>query len=129
MSFENTEVVCMLAGSEEAGLRGAKAFAEAYKDKLREGGVETVFLGLETFRDAPYMSACHRDLSGTVKHHAGMVKLLDKAAAPYMEKPLVHQSIFIGASDAAAMQRPWYQRFGFWCGLLLAVFIAIYIAF
>ena len=28
--FENTEVVCMLAGSEEAGLRGSKAYFDAH---------------------------------------------------------------------------------------------------
>ena len=41
--FENTEVWVVLTGSEEAGLRGAKAFCKAHKDEL--GDVETVCVG------------------------------------------------------------------------------------
>lgn len=103
ITYENTEVVCLVTGSEEAGLRGAKAFAQEYKDKLSENGVQTVFLGLETFRDIEHMSIYHRDLSGTVKHDPRMVALLDRAAEPFCEKPLPHASVFIGASDCAAM--------------------------
>jgi len=33
------------------------------------------------------------------------------------------------AEDAAQKQRPWWQSFGFWCGVLLAAFVAIYVVF
>ena len=64
--FENTEVWVVLTGSEEAGLRGAKAFCKAHKDEL--GDVETVFVGLDTIRDYDFMAIYSRDLTGTVKN-------------------------------------------------------------
>ena len=36
MRFENTEVVAFFSGSEEAGLRGAKAFAKEHKKELED---------------------------------------------------------------------------------------------
>lgn len=106
VDFEHTEVIAMLSGSEEAGLRGAKAFAEKYADKIikdKKNGIETIFIGLETFRDYEHMSIYTRDLSGTVKHNENVVALIDKAAVPFCKKPLPHSSVYIGASDAAAL--------------------------
>ncbi|MFA5449439.1 MAG: M20/M25/M40 family metallo-hydrolase [Clostridia bacterium] len=100
ISFANTEVVCLITGSEEAGLRGAKAFTKEYSDYLKE--VETVFVGLETFRDSEHMSIFAKDLSGTVKNDPKAVALLDKAAALHFENPLPHASVFLGATDGAA---------------------------
>lgn len=45
--FENTEVWVVLTGSEEAGLRGAKAFCKAHKNELSD--VETVLSGLTQY--------------------------------------------------------------------------------
>ena len=103
IDFEHTEVVAVLTGSEEAGLRGAKAYAEQYAHGLKTDGVETVFIGLETFRDYEHMSIYHRDLSGTVKHDERAVRLLDRAVERLGLDPLPHASVFIGASDAAAL--------------------------
>ena len=75
--FENTEVWVVLTGSEEAGLRGAKAFCKAHKDEL--GDVETVFVGLDTIRDYDFMAIYSRDLTGpsrTTRAHAHLSKRL-----------------------------------------------------
>ena len=63
--FENTEVWVVLTGSEEAGLRGAKAFCKAHKNELSD--VETVFVGLDTIRDYDFAAVYSRDLTGTVR--------------------------------------------------------------
>ena len=98
--FENTEVWVVLTGSEEAGLRGAKAFCKAHKNELSD--VETVFVGLDTIRDYDFAAVYSRDLTGTVKNDAGAGALV-KEAATQTGLDLPYKSIFFGATDAAAV--------------------------
>lgn len=102
--FENTEVDVVLTGSEESGLRGAFAWAKKHKKEILESDIETVFIGLETLRDWDHLNIYNRDLTGTIKHDAGAVNLLDKASAA-CGRPLKHFSVFFGASDAAAITK------------------------
>lgn len=102
--FEHTEVAVLLTGSEEAGLRGAFAWARKHKQEIMSDDTETVFVGLETLRDWDHLNIYNRDLTGTVAHDAGAVKLLDKASAA-CGRPLKHFSVFFGASDAAAVTK------------------------
>lgn len=101
LKFEDTEVMALITGSEEAGLRGAKAFAKAHKNDFKD--IPTMFIGLETFRDIGHMANYVRDLSGTVKHHPEAIELIDKAAIATFGKTLPHTSVYLGASDAAAI--------------------------
>lgn len=101
ISFKNTDVAILLTGSEEAGLRGAKAWAKAHKEECES--IPTMFIGLETFRDKDHLSNYVKDLSGTVKHHPDAIKLIDDAAEKVFGNPLPHASVFLGASDAAAV--------------------------
>lgn len=98
--FENTEVWVVLTGSEEAGLRGAKAFCKAHKDEL--GDVETVFVGLDTIRDYDFMAIYSRDLTGTVKNDESACALV-KGAAKQNGLDMPYKSVFFGATDAAAV--------------------------
>ena len=98
--FENTEVWVVLTGSEEAGLRGAKAFCKAHKNELSD--VETVFVGLDTIRDYDFAAVYSRDLTGTVKNDAGACALV-KEAAKQTGLYLPYKSVFFGATDAAAV--------------------------
>jgi len=98
--FENTEVWVVLTGSEEAGLRGAKAFCKAHKNELSD--VETVFVGLDTIRDYDFAAVYSRDLTGTVKNDADACALV-KEAAKQTGLDLPYKSVFFGATDAAAV--------------------------
>lgn len=98
--FENTEVWVVLTGSEEAGLRGAKAFCKAHKNELSD--VETVFVGLDTIRDYDFAAVYSRDLTGIVKNDAGACALV-KEAAKQTGLDLPYKSVFFGATDAAAV--------------------------
>lgn len=98
--FENTEVWVVLTGSEEAGLRGAKAFCKAHKNELSD--VETVFVGLDTIRDYDFAAVYSRDLTGTVKNDSGACTLV-KEAAKQTGLDLPYKSVFFGATDAAAV--------------------------
>lgn len=98
--FEDVEVWTLLTGSEEAGLRGAKAFAKEHKKELED--METVFIGVDTLRDYDFYAIYSRDMTFTVKSDAQVCALL-KQAALNAGLDLPYKAIFLGASDAAAV--------------------------
>lgn len=65
IELENTEVGVILTGSEEAGLRGAKAWCEAHKGEFDD--VPTFIFSYDTIHDPKYLMTNYRDLNGTVK--------------------------------------------------------------
>ena len=100
ISFENTEVIAMLAGGEEAGLRGSKAFFEAHPE-YKNDGVETVFISADTIRDEDYMMIYERDMTGMVKNDKRVCSLLKRAGEKQgLDIPV--GTIPLGSTDAAA---------------------------
>ena len=110
IEFENTEVRIMLTGSEEAGLRGAKNYAETHEKELKE--IETVVIACDTMRDLKDMAVYDRDLSGTLKHDK-QAKELVKRAAKNCGYDLPYASIYLGACDAAAFTQKKIKATGF----------------
>ncbi len=102
VEFENTEVVAMINDGEEAGLRGAKAYAKKHKEEMTDGKVETVVLCCDTLTDLEYMNIYSRDMTGTVQNSKEFSQLvLDSAKeAGYSNAKLAN--VFFGSSDAAA---------------------------
>lgn len=101
--FENTEVVALLAGGEECGLRGSEAFFKAHPE-MKNDGVETVFAGFDTIRDEEYMMIYTKDLNGLVKNDIGACTLVKNAAAK-CGKDVPFGAIPLGSTDAAAASR------------------------
>ena len=110
IEFENTEVVMICSGSEEAGLRGAKAYVKAHEKELKD--FPTVVVALDTFRDLEDMAVYDRDLSGTVQHDWGAKNLVKNAAAN-CGFDLKFESIYIGGCDAAAFTQKGIKATGF----------------
>lgn len=65
IELENTEVGVVLSGSEEAGLRGAKAWCEAHADEFND--VPTFVISYDTIAQSEHLSVNYRDLNATVK--------------------------------------------------------------
>lgn len=98
--FENTEVVALLTGGEEAGIRGSKAFFKAHPE-IGKDGVETVFASIDTIRDEDFMSIYNRDMSGMVRNDEQACWLMKNAAEKIgIDVPMT--PIPLGATDAAA---------------------------
>ena len=79
VELEHTEVGVLLTGSEEAGLRGAKAWSEAHKDEYKD--VPTFFYSYDTIHDPRYLMVNYRDLNSIVKSDADLGDLFMEAAA------------------------------------------------
>ncbi len=65
IEFENTEIGVVLTGSEESGLRGAKAWCEAHADEFND--VPTFVYSYDTITQPEFLQANYRDLNATVK--------------------------------------------------------------
>ena len=65
IELENTEIGVVLTGSEEAGLRGTKAWCEAHKDEFND--VPTFIYSFDTIHDPKFLMVNDRDLNATVK--------------------------------------------------------------
>ena len=101
IELENTEVQVVLTGCEEAGLRGAKAWAKAHQDYLSDG-IETAFFCFDTIRDLPDMAVYYRDMTGTVKNDDRVTDILVRAGE-LAGLQLPRKILFCGSSDAAAI--------------------------
>jgi hypothetical protein len=111
IEFENTEIGVLLTGCEEAGLRGAKAWAEAHKEEFSD--VETIIYAFDTIRESKYLMANYRNLNATVKSDAEVADLFmegAKAAGVPCSKGMVPP--FGGATDDAAFTQAGFRAAG-----------------
>ncbi len=102
ITFENTEVVAVTTGCEEAGLRGAKAYGTKHNKELKE--IPSVFFGMDTLKDYDYMAIYSRDMTGTVKNDPRVCALMKKGAER-AGLDLPYASVYFGSSDAARITR------------------------
>ena len=108
INLENTEVGVILSGSEEAGLRGAKAWAEAHKGEFDD--IPTYIVSYDTIHDPKYLMVNYRDLNGTVKTDKELSDLMMKAAGDlkiHCLKGMVPP--MGGATDPAAFAQAGYR--------------------
>lgn len=78
IEFENTEVGVIISGSEEAGIRGARAWCKAHKGEFDD--VPTFIYSYDTIHDPKYLMANYRDLNATVKSDKDVSDLFMEAA-------------------------------------------------
>ena len=111
IQLENTEVGVILSGSEEAGLRGAKAWCEAHKDDYND--VPTFIISYDTIHDPKYLMTNYRDLNGTVKADKDVSDLFMEAAAE-LQIPCKKGWVppLGGATDSAAFAQAGFRATG-----------------
>lgn len=111
IELENTEIGVILTGSEEAGLRGAKAWCDAHKDDPKfNDGIPTYIYGYDTIHDPKYLLANYRDLNGTVKTDVPLNDLFMQACeetGTFVKKGMVPP--LGGATDGAAFAQAGFR--------------------
>lgn len=111
ITLENTEVGVILTGSEEAGLRGSKAWCEAHKGEFED--VPTFIISYDTIHDPKFLMTNYRDLNGTVKADKDVSDLFmeaSKAAGIPCKKGWVPP--LGGATDSAAFAQAGFRATG-----------------
>ena len=101
IEFENTEIGVVFSGSEEAGLRGAKAWCEAHADEFKD--VPTFVYSYDTIAQSEQLMVNYRDLNSTVKVDKDVSDLFYEACQELgipVKKGLVPP--LGGATDSAA---------------------------
>lgn len=111
IELENTEIGVVLTGSEEAGLRGAKAWCEAHKDEFND--VPTFIFSYDTIHDPKFLMVNYRDLNGTVKADKDVSDLYMEAAET-LKIPCLKGWVppMGGATDSAAFAQAGFRATG-----------------
>ena len=111
ITLEHTEVGVILTGCEEAGLRGAKAWAEAHKGEYED--VPTCIICYDTIHDPKHLAVNTKDLNGTVKSDPGLCELFlraaEKAGVP-CKRDIV--PLLGGSTDSAAFTQGGFRSAG-----------------
>lgn len=111
IQLEHTELGVILTGSEEAGLRGAKAWCKAHRDDYRD--VPTCVICFDTIHDPNHLAVNIRDLNGTVSADPALCKAFLKAAeaagVPCRKSAV---PLFGGATDSAAFTQGGFRSVG-----------------
>jgi len=98
--LENTEVGVALSGSEEAGLRGTKAWCQAHANDFKD--VPTYIISFDSLDETKDLIANYRDLNSTVATDVKLNDLFVDAAAEVGVKCTKGALPFFGGSTDAA---------------------------
>lgn len=113
LRFENTEVCALLSGSEEAGLRGAVAYAKAHKEELQE--VESVYIAMDTMREIEQLQIYTQGCTGTQKNSNAVAEIIYEAGVNCGIE-MKETDIYPGAIDSEGFSRHGLNASGF-CGV------------
>lgn len=113
--YDNTEVCCLITGSEEAGLRGALAYSERHSKEL--SSVDTIFIAIDTMREVGQLRAFTSGQNGIQKNSRAVCELLCEAGKKCCKK-IQKSKLLFGATDAEGFSRNGIQSSGF-CGVNL----------
>lgn len=111
--YENTEVCCLLTGSEEAGLRGAVAYAKRHQEELKS--IETVVIAMDTMREIEQLQIYTQGCTGTQKNSNAVGELIYEAGVNCGIE-MKETDIYPGAVDAEGFSRYGIEAVGF-CGV------------
>jgi hypothetical protein len=102
LTLETTEVVLLATAAEEAGLRGAMAYAHAHRDE--HARIPTLAIVIDGVYDERYLGVVHRELLAFTQYDADLIDRARRAAAA-RGWPMIDCNIPLGATDGTAFAR------------------------
>jgi hypothetical protein len=111
IKLENTEVGVILTGSEEAGLRGAKAWCKAHEGEYHD--VPTCIISYDTIHDPQKLMVNMKDLNSTVTSDQELGMLFLRAAKE-VNVPCMKGRVPLmgGSTDSAAFVQGGFRSIG-----------------
>ena len=111
IELEHTEVGVIITGSEEAGLRGSKAWCKNHKGQFDD--VPTYIYSFDTIHDSKFLMVNYRDLNGTVLADREVSDSFVNSAKE-LGIPCIKGMVppFGGATDSAAFAQAGYKVAG-----------------
>lgn len=106
--LKHTEIGVLLTGSEEAGIRGAKAWAKVHREDF--GDVPTYIVCFDTIHDPDHMMVNKRDLNSTVRSDEELCRMFSDAAARAGVRCKTGKvPLFGGSTDSAAFTQAGFR--------------------
>lgn len=109
VELEHTEVGVLISGSEEAGLRGAKAWCKQHANDYKD--VETLIISYDTIHEGRFLQVNERDLNLTVPADKKAGNMF-KAAADKLGITCNLGNVPLGATDSAAFNQGGFRATG-----------------
>ena len=111
VDLAHTEVGVILTGSEEAGLRGAKAWCRQHRGAYQD--IPTAIISFDTIHDPEKLMVNVRDLNGTVRSDAALCEAF-LAAAREVQVPCGRGMVPLlgGSTDSAAFTQGGFRSIG-----------------
>ncbi|MEG1608803.1 MAG: M28 family peptidase, partial [Clostridia bacterium] len=106
INLENTEVGVIITGSEEIGLRGAKAWAKAHKDEFSD--VPTFIIAYDTLYESNCLNINDVDLNNICYTDKDVCSML-KMASQNVGANAKFYNVTVGATDAAAFSQAGFK--------------------
>ena len=108
---EHTEIGVILTGSEEAGLRGAKAWCRTHREDYKD--VPTSIICYDTIYNPRWLMVNRKDLNATVRSDEGLCNaFLQAAKAAGVPCRSGRVPLFGGATDSAAFTQGGFRSAG-----------------
>lgn len=116
--LKNTEVVLLGTSSEECGLRGAKRFASAHRERYRaderDHQIKTCGIFVDGIYDERHLTIVTRELTTLAKHDPKLIQLATRTAEQ-LDVTVKKAIIPFGASDASAFSTAGIPSVGILC--------------
>lgn len=99
INLENTEFCVLITGSEEAGLRGARAFCDQHRGEFED--VETIFIVYETLREEEHLCVYTSEINKIYKTDKQVAALIRAAGIENNINIPFKSAVFAGTDSAA----------------------------
>ncbi|MHA1270612.1 MAG: M28 family peptidase [Candidatus Helarchaeota archaeon] len=122
---KNTEVILVMFGCEEVGVKGAEAFAEKHAEEFNK--IDTTCIALDTIGDSELINIFSREGSTRIDFHPDVYNLLVECAKELnLNYKLSEQPFISGGTDGSGLVKKGLKRTAAFVGLRYSDYLYYY---